>query len=379
MADIRKAERKKAKLRLAFIAPSGAGKTLSSLLLAYGLVDDWGKIGMIDTEAGSGELYTGETFLTQDGSVTIGDYLYCRIEPDFTIPKYLDAIRSMQSALGEGGVIIIDSLSHAWSGSGGLLDKQGKIADKSGNSYSAWRTITPEHNNLVETILQSNCHIIADIRAKQDYVQEKTDSGKSIVKKIGMGAVQREGLEYEFTVVFDIDMQHYATTSKDRTNLFDGLFIKISPSTGIKLREWLEKGIEVKEPTFEDYVESIMTSETLDILKSKFAIAKDKYKNNADALAKIIDAKDLRKAQLLPPPKKEDKPAEKDSKDKNLDAALNGQTLFERLKAELLACKTQEEINNFFASNDAELKGLPQSEYDSIQEIFVNLDTKIRN
>ena len=223
---IRKAERKKAKLRLGIAAPSGAGKTYSALLMAFGL---GGKVGLIDTEHGSGDLYAH-----------LGDYDIIGIEAPYTVAKYTAAIKEFEEA--GYSTIIIDSLTHAWSGDGGLLDKQGKIADRGTNSFAAWRTITPEHNALVDAMLKSPCHIIATMRSKQEYVQEKDDKGKSTVRKVGMAPVQREGMEYEFTVMLDIDMGHIASASKDRTSLFDGQFFKIDQGTGARLLEWLETG-----------------------------------------------------------------------------------------------------------------------------------------
>lgn len=261
--QIRKAERKKAKLRLGLGAPSGAGKTIGALLLAFGITGDWSKIGLIDTENGSGELYVGHTVHTPEGAVTIGEYLYCRIEPDYEVSKYIDAQKSMEKAGVE--VVIHDSTSHAWAGAGGLLDKQGKIADKSGNSYTAWRSITPEHNLFVETMLGSPCHIIATMRSKQEYVLETNEKGKQVPKKVGMAPVQREGMEYEFTVMLDIDMKHIATASKDRTSIFDGRFFQISPKTGQQLREWLELGKE-PEKTIEQLTKEFIAN--LDDVKS---------------------------------------------------------------------------------------------------------------
>ena len=109
---------------------------------------------MIDTERRSGELYDDIT-----------DYDVCTIEAPFIPDKYTEAIKPAEKA--GYGTIIIDSLSHAWAGEGGLLDLQGKIVDSGkGNSYTAWRFVTPKHNALVEAMLQSTCHIIATIRSK---------------------------------------------------------------------------------------------------------------------------------------------------------------------------------------------------------------------
>lgn len=227
--QIRKAERKKAKLRLGIAAPSGAGKTYGALQLAFGLGD---KIGLIDTENGSGDLYAN-----------IGDYDVITLSAPYTVPKYLEAIRAFEQARYD--VIIIDSLSHAWAGEGGLLDKQGKIAERGTNSYAAWRTITPEHNSLVEAILGSTGHVIATMRSKQEYVLQTDEKGKQVPKKVGMAPIQRDGMEYEFTVMLDIDMSHQSIATKDRTQLFDGQIFKITQETGRRLLEWLEDGTEI--------------------------------------------------------------------------------------------------------------------------------------
>jgi hypothetical protein len=223
MSQFHKAERKKGKLRLAIAGPAGAGKTYSALLIAFGL---GGKVAMIDTERGSGELYDH-----------LGLYDACTIDAPFEPRKYVEAILGAEE-LGYG-TIIIDSLSHAWSGQGGLLDTQGRIADKTGNSWSAWRQVTPKHNELVDTMLQSKCHIIATMRSKMEYTQVE-ENGKKQVKKLGMGPIQRDGMEYEFTVFMDLDHSHTATTTKDRTTLFDGKYFVPGIGTGKLLLDWLE-------------------------------------------------------------------------------------------------------------------------------------------
>jgi hypothetical protein len=283
--QIRKAERKKAKLRLGIAAPSGAGKTYSALLLAFGL---GGKVGLIDTEHGSGDLYAH-----------LGDYDIIGIEAPYTVAKYTQAIKAFEDA--GYTTIIIDSLSHAWSGDGGLLDKQGKMADRGTNSFAAWRTITPEHNALVDAMLKSPCHIIATMRAKQEYVLETNAAGKQQPKKVGMAPVQREGMEYEFTVMLDVDMNHIASASKDRTSLFDGRFFKISEQTGDELSKWLETGTEA--PTHETFIASITAAETLELLRNHFKAA---WRMSDEAMRPIVKAAyDARTLQLTEPAKAE--------------------------------------------------------------------------
>lgn len=233
----RKAERKKAKLRLGLVGPAGSGKTYGALLVAMGL---GGRIAMIDTENGSGDLYAG-----------LGDYDVCTLSAPYEVQKYLAAIKDAERAGYD--VLIIDSLSHAWAGEGGLLDQQGKIADAGrGNSYTAWRQVTPWHNKLVEAMLTSHCHIIATMRAKTEYILEENERGKKEPKKVGMAPVQRDGMDYEFGVVFDISGNHTAQVSKDRTSLFDGRVFQLSKETGETLRAWLETGAEPPAPPAAD-------------------------------------------------------------------------------------------------------------------------------
>ena len=229
MMEFRKAERRKAKLRLGITGVAGSGKTYGALLVAFGL---GGKIAMIDTENGSGDLYSA-----------LGDYDICSLSAPFTVQKYIEAIKTAENAGYD--IIIIDSLSHAWAGEGGLLDMQGKIADSGRkNSFAAWREVTPLHNKLIDTMLASKCHIIATMRSKTDYVQVENEKGRMEIRKVGLAPVQRDGMEYEFGVVFDLGINHIVNVSKDRTSLFDGEVFKLSQETGQALKKWLDTGID---------------------------------------------------------------------------------------------------------------------------------------
>ncbi len=227
----RKAERRQAKLRLALCGPSGSGKTYSALLVAQGLAPG-GKVALIDTERRSGELYAD-----------LMDYDVSPIDPPFTPTRYIELIREAEASGYD--VLIIDSLSHAWVGEGGVLDMHDKAtaASRSGNSFAAWREVTPAHNQLVDTILGADLHVIITMRTKTAY--EMVDDGKGRKKpiKIGMAPIQRDGMEYEFTLVMDLSIEgHVATASKDRTQLFDGQHFVPAAETGETLREWLESG-----------------------------------------------------------------------------------------------------------------------------------------
>ena len=218
------AQRSSAKLRLALCGPSGSGKTYSALQIAKGL---GGRIALIDTERGSAELYSD-----------LCAYDVAQLSPPFTPARYIEAIRAAEKA--KYDIVIIDSLSHAWSGPGGVLEMQDQAAKALRNSFAAWREVTPEHNKLVDTLLQTDLHVIVTMRTKTTY-EVQQDGGKTKVVKIGLAPVQREGLEYEFTVVLDLSVDgHVATGTKDRTGLFDGQYFVPNSDTGQQLKRWLQ-------------------------------------------------------------------------------------------------------------------------------------------
>ena len=233
MKGFRPAKRSKAKLRLALTGPAGSGKTASALLIARGLTDSWERIGMVDTEAGSGELYVGSKM----GDTKIGSYNVLPLEAPYTPSRYIEAVKLAEEAGLD--VLIIDSLSHAWEGEGGVLEMHdlATMASKSQNSYFAWRDVTPQHKALIDKILTSKIHIIATMRTKTEYVLGE----KNTPHKVGLAPIQRAGTDYEFGVVFELSQQHVAIATKDRTNLFDGLKFKPTIETGEMLLKWLEE------------------------------------------------------------------------------------------------------------------------------------------
>ena len=227
----RKAERRQAKLRLALCGPAGSGKTYSALLVAQGLAPG-GRVALIDTERRSGELYAD-----------LMDYDVSPIDPPFTPTRYIELIREAEASGYD--VLIIDSLSHAWMGEGGVLEMHDKAtaASLSGNSFAAWREVTPAHNRLVNTLLGADLHVITTMRTKTAYDMVDDGKGKKKPIKVGLAPIQRDGMEYEFTLVMDLSVEgHVATASKDRTRLFDGVHFVPTPETGEDLRGWLESG-----------------------------------------------------------------------------------------------------------------------------------------
>lgn len=242
--QLRQSERKKAKIKMALQGSAGSGKTMSALLLANGLTNgELSKVAVIDSENGSADLYAH-----------LGQYNVLTLKPPFTPENYIKAIEVCEQAGME--VIIIDSISQSWEE---LLDYHSSLA---GNSFTNWAKVTPRQNAFIDKILQADAHIIATMRTKQDYVLNQKD-GKFIPEKVGLKAVQRNDLDYEFTLVFDVDIKHFAVSSKDRTGLFMGKpeFI-INSNTGKKILEWCNNGTNLQ-----DAREKIKATKTVDELK----------------------------------------------------------------------------------------------------------------
>ena len=222
------AQKKQSKLRLALCGPSGSGKTYSALAIAAGLGE---KIGVIDTEHGSASLYAD-----------VFRFDACHLE-SFSPEKYVEAIGIAEKAGYD--VIVVDSLSHAWMGKDGALEQVDVAGRKSQskNSYFAWRDVTPKHNALVDAMVQSKAHIIATMRSKTEYALDKDKDGKVAPKKIGMAPIQREGMEYEFTVAGELDLEHHLHITKSRCSaLADALIAKPGAQLAKTLRDWLDAG-----------------------------------------------------------------------------------------------------------------------------------------
>ena len=242
--QLKKAQRKRVKLKIGISAPSGGGKTASALILAYGLVkaehpelsDEqvWERIALVDTENGSGELYSNGHI----GQTDIGTYNVIELAPPFETSKCIESIQACKEAGME--VCIIDSTSAFWQGVGGLLEKQGNVAKRTNNSYTAWREVTPEYNRMIDAILQTDMHMICTVRSKTDYAQNKDEKGKTVIQKVGMAPVIRDGFEYELSLFLDLDTDHQAYVSKDRTGVLDGKYFVVTPDTGKKLVDWLD-------------------------------------------------------------------------------------------------------------------------------------------
>ena len=261
---IQKAQKEQVKLRVGISGASGFGKTYSALLLAYGMTNDWSKIAVIDTENGSANLYS-----------ELGNYNTVNLQPPYSPERYIEAIELCEKSGIE--VVIIDSITHEWSGKGGCL----QIHEQLGGKFQDWAKITPRHQAFIDKILQSNSHVITTVRKKIDYSMDRDSNGKTRVVKHGLKDITREGFSYELTIDFEIiNDNHLVVASKDRTGLFMNKpeFV-LSSGTGKKLLDWCNNG-----RTLEDIKVEIKSCTTLEGLRHIYS----KYPNLQSNIKEII-------------------------------------------------------------------------------------------
>jgi hypothetical protein len=218
-----KAKREKVFVKILLFSPSGGGKSYSALRLATGMAKKCNsKIAYIGTEGSRDKYYANEF-----------DYDLCQLD-DYSITSYIDAI---EDAIDNGyKILIIDSISPEWQW---LNDQHDKMT---GNSFTNWGKLKPKHRKFMETILQSDIHIIACARGKTEWTLEE-QNGKQVPKKLGMGATQDKDISFDYTVSFQLDQStHNATVDKDNTHIFEDRIDVLTEKDGEALMEWANTG-----------------------------------------------------------------------------------------------------------------------------------------
>lgn len=230
--EFKKATRSGIFARVALIGPSGSGKSYKGLLLGEALKGDK-RLAAIDTERGSLNRYASDFDFD------------CLALESFSPETYIEAMEAAASS-GQYGALLVDSLSHAWIGKDGALEQVDKIAKRSGsgNSFMAWREVTPMHNRLVDTLLRMPIHLIVTVRSKTEYIMEENDRGKKVPKKVGMAPIQRDGLEYEFDIVGDLNLENEFIVSKTRATFLRGQIIPMTQTEklGKSILAWCSEG-----------------------------------------------------------------------------------------------------------------------------------------
>ncbi len=237
-----KAMRKKMKIKIGLIGPAGSGKSYTALRLARGLAGPDGRIALINTERNRGEIYATEF-----------QYDILNLDTPFSPERFIQAIDTAIEQ--KYDVVVVDSASHEWIGSGGILDMNKRMQ---GNSFANWAKLTPRHDAFIEKLATTDVHMVVCMRGKDEYIVEEDDKGRQVPKKIGLGPQQRDGVEYEFHVAFNLDMQHVATPVKDSTHLFDGTYRILTEEDGTNLVQWASDGMESPVPQLKAEIQRIL-------------------------------------------------------------------------------------------------------------------------
>lgn len=227
MTSFSPATRTSTKARVALAGPSGSGKTWTALTLAHALGE---RIAVIDTERGSASKYAG-----------VNGWKFEQVAPGTFAP---DALTALLAEAGQEGfdVLVLDSWSHYWMGVDGMLEQVDKRA-RNGNNFSGWKEVRPDERRMIDALISYPGHVIATLRVKTEYVIEENDRGKKVPRKVGLKPEQREGVEYEFDLVGDMDHENTLTVTKSRIPSLTRSVIK-EPDTelGKAIRAWLEDG-----------------------------------------------------------------------------------------------------------------------------------------
>lgn len=273
-----KAERKQSKLRLGLSGPSGSGKTYSALLMARGLGK---KVAVVDTEKGSASLYSH-----------LFNFDVSNLSPPFLPENY---IREIADAEKNGyDVLIIDSISHAWMGEGGVREQKDTLdQNPRSNQWTNWKKPKEAFSRLKNKIIFSSIHIICGLRAKQAYEQTVDETGRKKIEKMGLEPQIEPGFEYELTTIFDMQMNHHAMTTKDRTGLFDNKIFIPTEETGRQFLEWLNSGKPSRNELFRQLKslaqEKNMTEQMGAYLKTKFRVESSKDLTDEQLMTCLLD------------------------------------------------------------------------------------------
>ena len=300
--------------KVGLVGPSGAGKTTSALLMAYGICGDWRKILMVDTEGDSGTHPCGQTF---DGTAIPGgagcapDQTFRRLAlgPPYHPSRMVEVIDQYENEkLPDDSFaiecIVWDSMSHVWNGAGGTLETVDKIGSANG-----WKTMTPLFRKFVDKVRLSRLHVIATMRTKteMEYVTKTDDQGKSKVveiKKLGLKAVMRDDVDYEFTTIIRLDMNHLGTADKDRTREFsDRPPAIIGVEAGRIMAAWSRGGVsQVGSPSWMESKLDILANYagSLDGLRTLWAgVAQHRARIPNEVWDRLFAAKEEGKARLI--------------------------------------------------------------------------------
>lgn len=239
--------------RIALSGPSGSGKTYTALALAAALSD---RVAVIDTERGSASKYVG-----------LNGWAFDTVQPDSFAPLSLVELLGA-AAGGEYGAVVVDSLSHYWMGVDGMLEQADRKA-RNGNTFSGWKEVRPDERRMIDALVAYPGHVIVTMRSKTEYVIEENERGKKVPRKVGMKPEQRDGIEYEFDLVGDLDHDNTLTVVKSRIHTLAKAVIPLpGEELANTIRDWLSDG--EQPPTVNEFRKQAIELDSVDALKELF-------------------------------------------------------------------------------------------------------------
>jgi hypothetical protein len=201
--------REQARLRVAIDGPAKSGKTTTAIRLAVAIGQ---RFAVLDSEHKKALYHVGQTY---DG--VICNFLHHAMT-DFSPMSYTACINT--AAQNGIATLVIDGLSPAWDGIGGVLEMHDESEER--NQFAAWKTPSKVHRRLVEAILTYPGHVIVTLRSKIDYVLETDAKGRQVPRRVGLKPIQRPDLEYEFDVLATMDVDHFCAITGSRCPPMDG-------------------------------------------------------------------------------------------------------------------------------------------------------------
>lgn len=250
------AKREQIKVPILLMGASGSGKTLGSLLIAKGMIEEmfpklsdeeqWAKIGVIDTEHSRSSLYVD----TEHDDVRVGQFAQYKLSAPYNSNRYLTAFNELKKFGCE--VIVIDGISNSWNDEGGILSQ----VEDYGGGMQGWSKVGNEQRNFLKLLTNEDVHVIATVRTKQGVEVTTDDNGKVHVEKVGLKMEQKDSLEYEFAIAFQIYENHIAQATKDNSSIFSQP-LKLTDDVGKKIVDWAEKGVDVKQQEREKVTQAV--------------------------------------------------------------------------------------------------------------------------
>ncbi len=248
MSSFKKATREKTTILIGVAGPSGSGKTYSAMRLATGLANG-GKIFVIDSEARRALHYSDQF-----------EFMHADFSPPFGVERYLAILQEAKDA--GAAVVVVDSMTHAHDGPGGMLEQHEAELDKMAGTdwkkrekvkFTAWIKPKKKHNEFVDGVLRLGIHVVFCFRAREKLKMVKVD-GKTEPVNIGWQPICSSNFEYEQIALLMLppgskgipDMTPGTSKFQDQHLHLFPAGEQISEEMGKRLAEWAAGGGKVK-------------------------------------------------------------------------------------------------------------------------------------